>query len=422
MTQQNSEAGQSVTVPRIAYLLSQYPAVSHTFFLTEIEALRNRGFQIETASINSVAPPVDGFSPREDMEVRRTFYVKAISKSRMAARLFQVGIRHPAVVLRGIRAAITLNPWDLQATLYAFFYLIEALLVGDWMRSKGCNHLHVHFSGPVATVALIVSMGWKVPFSLTVHGPDDFYNLENYYIKKKIARAKLVACISHFCRSQLLRIAPPEQWDKFHVCRLGVDEAVFRPTEVAHSAEVTRLVSIGRLHPSKGQPILLMALLKLIERGMPVHLELIGGGADRTRLEGIIVKQGIEQHVTLHGPLSHIATRNILQQADIFVLSSFAEGVPVALMEAMASEVACVSTFVAGVPELISSTSEGLLVPPASVDKLAEALEVLIHDPVRRQAIATAGRSKVLADYNLSRNADHLANVFRSYGLGTLQC
>jgi glycosyltransferase involved in cell wall biosynthesis len=201
-----------------------------------------------------------------------------------------------------------------------------------------------------------------------------------------------------------------------------VDEAVFRPTEVAHSAEVTRLVSIGRLHPSKGQPILLMALLKLIERGMPVHLELIGGGADRTRLEGIIVKQGIEQHVTLHGPLSHIATRNILQQADIFVLSSFAEGVPVALMEAMASEVACVSTFVAGVPELISSTSEGLLVPPASVDKLAEALEVLIHDPVRRQAIATAGRSKVLADYNLSRNADHLANVFRSYGLGTLQC
>jgi glycosyltransferase involved in cell wall biosynthesis len=403
--------------PRLAYLLSQYPAVSHTFFFHEIAAMRTRGFAIESASINNVAPPADGFSSAEMAECERTFYVKSGSKVGMLVRVVGIALRHPVVLLRGLREAFGLSPWDLYETLYALFYLAEALLVGQWMREKRCSHLHVHFSGPVATVALLTSVAWDVPYSLTVHGPDEFYNIEKFYLPRKIVRAKFISCISHFCRSQLLRIAPPAMWEKFHVRRLGVDETLFVPAPHEDSS-ATQLVSVGRLNPSKGQGILLLALARLVEQGTAFHLHLIGGGEERAHLEQMVAKHGLHEYVTFYGATSHSRTREILAKADIFVLSSFAEGVPVALMEAMAMEIVCVSTYVAGIPELIDPGTEGLLVAPSAVDELSEAIASLIADPVRRRQLAAAGRGKVLRSYNLARNADRLAELYRSQGLG----
>lgn len=379
-------------------------------------ALRERGFVIKTASINSVAPPSDGFPDRELQEVSTTYYVKSGSKTAILKTLLSVLLTHPAVIWRGLREALSLAPWDLFAIGYSLLYLAEALLLGAWMKREDCTHLHVHFSGPVATVGLLTSVAWDVPYSLTVHGPDEFFNIDKFYLLRKIQRAQFVTCISHYCRSQLLRITQPAIWGKFHVCRLGVDENVFSPVP-REPGPVTKLVSVGRLHPSKGQAIMLQAIHQLKQKGIAVHLDLIGGGAYREQLQQMIAELGIEAQVTLHGAMSHASTRRTLQGADIFALSSFAEGVPVALMEAMAMEIACVSTFVAGIPELIRTGEEGILVAPSSVEDLRDAIEVLVLDPEYRKKLAAAGRVKALAQYNLARNADILAQVFRGYRL-----
>jgi colanic acid/amylovoran biosynthesis glycosyltransferase len=403
----------------IAYLLSQYPAVSHTFFFNEVIALRSLGLHIETASINPVSPPKDGFSSAELKECANTYYVKSGSKLAIMLRLVAITLRNPLAFLRGFREALSLAPWDIGSTMLAMAYLAEALLVGAWMREKQCGHLHVHFAGPVATVGLLASVAWDLPYSLTVHGPEDFYNIDEFYLKRKIEHARLVLCISDFCRSQLLRIVDPSLWSKFHVCRLGVDGEVFAPHPKDDTAYV-QLVCVGRLHPSKGHIVLLQAIGWLAREDIAVRLDLIGDGPIRSDLEALIANEGLESIVTMHGACSHARTRELLMRANIFVLSSFAEGVPVALMEAMAMEIACVSTFVAGIPELIKDGSQGLLVAPSSVDQLTSALLELTTNEARRVTLARAGREKVLADYNLSQNTMRLAAVFRDYIAGTI--
>ena len=401
---------------RIAYLLSQYPAVSHTFFLTEILMMRQRGFLIETASVNAIQPPADGFPPAETVEAQNTFYIKKTPKLEILRVLAKTIFTRPGVIFRGSVAALRLTPWDPRGTALAFFYLLEAILVGDWMRRKGCTHLHVHFSGPVASVAMLASIAWQIPYSLTVHGPDEFFDLSRFFLKKKITRAKFVTCISFFARSQLLRISAPEIWPKFHVCRLGVQTGTFAPVARGPSGHL-HIMSVGRLHPSKGQIFLLRAFSELLRRGHAVRLNIVGGGGEFESLQRFVTESGMSDAVTLHGPLSHAATRRLLGTADLFVLSSFAEGVPVALMEAMAMEVACVSTFVGGTAELIEHGKEGLLVPPSSEEALVGAMESLICDGERRVAMAREGRRKVLAKYDISTNIDGLVEVFEQYGL-----
>jgi glycosyltransferase involved in cell wall biosynthesis len=400
----------------MAYLLSQYPAISHTFFLREVVAMRERGFEIETASVNSIHPPAGGFPEEEMREASRTFYIKETPKPAILKILLGTLVGRPAVVLRGLSAALRLRPWDLPGMGYALFYLVEAILLGDWMLRKGCSHLHVHFGGSVATVGMLTSIAWEIPYSLTIHGPEEFYDVGPSFLEQKLRQANFVTCISHFCRSQLYKIAPVAEWGKFAVCRLGVQTDVFAPPPEA-GRETLHIVSVGRLHPAKGQMILLGAFRELFGRGLKIRLSIIGDGDGRRTLEEFIAANGLSGSVTLHGALSHPATRAVLGTADLFVLPSFAEGVPVALMEAMSMQVACISTFVAGIPELIEPGVQGLLVPPSSQEELAEAMASLITDPLRRKAVATAGREKVLSSYDLYTNIDRLIAVFEENGV-----
>jgi len=405
-------------VSRIAYLMSQYPAISHTFFLNEVLALRAHGLEIETASVNSIHPPSGGFPAAETEEAARTFYIKATPKSAILAVLLRTLFTRPGVILRGLSAALRLRPWDIPGTGYALFYFVEAILLGDWMISKGCGHLHVHFGGSVATVGMLTSIAWEIPYSLTIHGPEEFYDVGPSFLEQKLRLAKFVTCISHYCRSQLLKISPVAGWPKFHICRLGVQTQVFVPVPApGEGREVLHIVNVGRLHPAKGQMILLNSFRELHRRGLPARLSIVGDGDGREALRDFIQRNELSDSVTLHGALSHPATRELLGTADLFVLPSFAEGVPVALMEAMSMEIACISTYVAGIPELIEPGDEGLLVPPSSVHALTEAMALLLTDPGRRRMIANAGRRKVLSSYDLAININHLIDVFEQHGL-----
>jgi len=396
---------------RLAYLLSQYPAVSHTFFLSEIRELRKLGLTIEVASINRPDRSLSAMPEVESKEAEKTFYIKSAGAAWAAWIAAKTLLRRPRVFTRGLSAALRLGRWDLNATLYAIFYFAEALILGDWMRSRSLHHLHIHFCGPVATVGMLASAAWGFPYSLTVHGPDEFYDVEKFYLRQKVENANFILCISNFCRSQLMRIAAPEHWNKMHVVRLGIDPHVFFPMRHERELEGSlEILCVGRLVPSKGQLILLRACDLLIARGYSLRVRLVGAGPDRKLLEAFAADKGIP--VVFEGARNHKETRQLLGRADIFALASFAEGVPVALMEAMAMEIPCVSTSIAGIPELIREGLDGLLVTASSADALASAIQRLIEDRPLRRRLGVAGRKRVCEFYDLSQNVDSLARVF----------
>jgi colanic acid/amylovoran biosynthesis glycosyltransferase len=396
---------------KLVYLLSQYPAVSHTFLLNEIRELRKLGITIEVASINRPDRPFSSMPGGEQQETEKTFYIKSAGVAWAVWIATKTLISRPRVFARGLLAALRLSRWDLTATVFSLFYFTEALILGDWMRARGHHQLHIHFCGPVATVGLIASVAWGFPYSLTVHGPDEFYDTEKFYLREKVEHAKFILCISDFCRSQLMRVSCPAHWDKMHVVRLGVDPQLFFPSQQDREREgLLEILCVGRLVPSKGQLILLRACGLLLAQGHSLRVRLVGAGPTRDSLEAFAAQKQIP--VVFEGAKNHEETRRLLGQADIFALASFAEGVPVALMEAMSMEIPCVSTRVAGIPELIRDGIDGLLVPASSADALALAILQLIDDPPLRRKLGASGRRRISELYNLSQNALSLAHIF----------
>jgi glycosyltransferase involved in cell wall biosynthesis len=400
--------------PRIAYLLSVYPAVSHTFFLNEITGLRKLGFTIDVVSINKPGLPAGTTSEAEAAALKETFYLKAMKPLDILWVLLKILFTRPRVAVRGLRAALALDGWNLPASCYALFYLAEALLLGAWLRQRGHTHLHVHFGGPVATVGMLASIAWQIPYSITIHGPDEFYDVDKFYLRRKVEHALFVVCISDYCRSQVMKVSDPAHWSKLHVVRLGVDLQAFVPALPRDRKRRTEIICVGRLVPAKGHLILLRAVAHLLQSGLDLQLRLIGNGPERPNIEAFIAAHKLEESVVLEGALNHQATRQKLLQSDIFVLASFAEGLPIALMEAMAMEIPCVSTFVAGIPELIGNGREGLLVPPSSVEALAVALQQVACDHELRRRLTAAGLSRVRESYDLTRNVKLLSETMRA--------
>ena len=292
-------------------------------------------------------------------------------------------------------------------------YLAEALLLGRWMRRHSLHHLHVHFGGPVSSVALLAARAWQIPWSLTLHGPGEFHNETPTWLREKILSATRIFAISHFTRSQILRIAP-EAEKKTVILRLGVHPDLLAQP-LPHPGDPARPLEIlctGRLVSAKGQRILLQAFAALTSRN-PLRLVFIGDGPDQPALQSLAASLGLAAQVEWTGALDHASTLARVARADLFVLASFAEGLPVALMEAMALGVPCVSTFIAGIPELIENGKNGLLVPASDHAALAAAIQRLIDDPSLRQRLAERARQTVAEEYNLERNLDPLADHLR---------
>jgi glycosyltransferase involved in cell wall biosynthesis len=401
---------------RMGYLLSQYPAISHTFFLQEVVGLRARGMQIETASINRPDRPSSQLPAIEAAEARRTHYIKDGKEKRALRRVLGVVATRPDAAWRGLMAVLKVKGLTLRQRGFWLFYLAEALLVGRWMKQRNLTHLHVHFGGPVASVGMLASIAWKVPYSLTIHGPEELLNAKNYQLEEKIAQAQFVFCISDFCKSQLCAMTPASEWDKFTVIRLGVDPLVLTPPSrqgKSRRGDTLRLVCTGRMVPAKGHLVLLEAVKLLRERNVHLWVTLIGGGPELGQLMEFVKRNKLTDVVDFTLALSHADTLAQLRRADVFALASFAEGIPVALMEAMSLGLPCVSTYIAGIPELIRSGIDGLLVPPANPTALANALECVIGDPVLRRSLGSSARQRIINQYNLPLNQELLAHTFK---------
>lgn len=400
---------------RLAYLVSRYPSISHTFILREVRELRQLGFEIAVASINPPDRPASGLTEEERKEAAETFYVKAAGPAGAAKAVFAALSTRPGAFFAGLWFAVRLGRLDLSRVLFGILYFVEALILGEWLKRINIGHLHVHFATPGATVGMLVAKIYPVTLSITVHGPDEFYDVPGYYLPQKIAASKLLCAISDYARSQLIRIAPVSDWSKVEITRLGVDPAVFSPRPPREPGEVFEVLCVGRLVGTKGQRVLLNVTSRLLGAHRRIHLRYVGDGPDRAVLEKAVQELGISSAVTFEGPVNQDRIRTFYEIADIFVLPSFAEGIPVVLMEAMAMEIPCIATWITGIPELIRNGVDGLLVPPSNENALAIAITELIDNAELRFRLAKAGRERILDAYNLRPSVMRLAEVFQKY-------
>jgi len=399
--------------PPLAYLVSRYPAVSHTFILREVQHLRRLGHSIQTASINAPDRPLQTMESYERQEAQLTFYVK--QQGWLGALLavlywfFKAPLRLAGMLRKSLRMGKSGN-W-----LYGLAYAAEAAIVARWMQRKELRQLHVHFGNEGATVGVLVKHLNACQLTCTIHGPDEFDNVQGQNLPLKMQEANHVVCISQFAKGQLMRLSRPDDWFKLRVCRLGVDPANFKYAVRAADCTTVQLLCVGRLSPAKGQILLVEACAILRREGHDFFLTLVGDGPDRQRIEQSVARYALADRIHLTGALNQTAVRAHFAHADIFVLPSLAEGIPVVLMEAMSSGLPCVSTPVNGIPELIEHNHTGLMAIPGDVDSLAAQLRRLIEQPSLRRALAEAANAKVRADFDLQRNVAHLSSLFSEF-------
>jgi glycosyltransferase involved in cell wall biosynthesis len=402
----------ALPVRALAYLISTYPTLSMTFVLREVLALRELGFRVETASINPPDRPFNTLTAVEAAEARSTYCVKQHGLTGATVAKLQTVFGNFGGYWRGVRRAFRLAGLDLRRLYLNLMYFIEALMVGQWMKRKGLRHLHVHLASQAASVGLFVRTVFGFGYSLTVHGPDEFYDADRQMLAEKIRAADFLCCISSFARSQLMMLSPYEHWSKFVVSPLGVDPEIFAPKPERAAPETFEILCVGRLTPAKGQHILIDAVERLTQEGRQVRLRLVGSGPDETSLREHAARSAAGEYVIFEGAVNQDRIRDFYAAADAFCLPSFAEGLPVVLMEAMAMELPCATTHIAGIPELIRDGVDGLLVPPSDRDALVTALARLMDDAELRQRMGKSGRARVVEHYDLRRSVERLARIF----------
>lgn len=399
----------------IAYLTGDYPKISHTFILREVESLRAHGLKVVTCSIRK--PPAGEFKGEEELNARaQTFYVIAAASNPVRVLAAHAGflLRAPGRWFSSLALALRSRPPGLKALLWQIFYFVEAGVLAQHLRAQGVGHLHNHFGNSSCTVAMLASTLSGIPFSFTEHGPAIFFEAERWALDKKIARARFVVAISHFCRSQLMLFSDPGDWQKITIVHCGVQaEAYGRKVRGAFGK---RVIFVGRLDPVKGASLLIEAMARVVPDHPDARLTLVGDGPARVLAEKKVAQLGLEHVVTFAGFQSQGAVAALLDESDMLVLPSFAEGVPVVLMEAMASRIPVIATRVAGVPELVADGVVGYTIPPGDVATLAERIGRLMKSPELAAMMGQAGRQLVKSDFNIEKEGAWLAEIFRNGG------
>jgi glycosyltransferase involved in cell wall biosynthesis len=398
--------------PRIAYLAGEYPAVSHTFILREVAALRAQGLEVQTCSIRRTGPEHHR-GPAEQAAAQTTFNVLDAAKNPAALIGAQLAaLRHPGRYLRCLALALRMRGPGLGALLYQLFYFVEATVLARHLRAQNITHLHNHFAQASCTVALLTSELSGIPFSFTLHGPADFTDPRLWRLDTKIAHARFVACISHFCRSQAMMQADPAHWPRLQIVHCGVDPA--RYGTKPRTASAKELLFVGRMSAVKGVPILLQAFADVRTHHKDARLTLVGDGPERAALAARAAALKLDTSVRFTGYQSQDEVAALLAQSDVFVLPSFAEGVPVVLMEAMAARLPVVATRIAGIPELVEDGTSGRIVAPGDAAALAAALHDILSAPKVARAMGAAGRAKVAKEFDIDQEAAKLAALLRA--------
>ena len=393
---------------RIAYMTGQYPRATDTFIQREVAALRAKGVFVQTFAVRR-PPESEAGTAEQDAERLGTHYLVPCTPWGLVIAHLGLLVRSPCRYLKGLTLALTARAPGLRSFVYQILYFLEAGLVARQMRRKDLSHLHNHFASSSCTVAMLAAEVGGFTFSFTIHGPAIFFEPKYWRLDEKVNRALFVCCISHYCRSQVMIWAPPRKWDRLHIVHCGVDPGLFaEPHAGSNGAD---LMWVGRLAAVKGLPVLLEAVAQLKATNPAVRLTVVGDGPDRPMLEATARDLDVANCVDFVGYQSNAEVRRRLSATDVFVMSSFAEGVPVVLMEAMASHLPVVATQIAGVAELVDDGVSGHLVPAGDAQGLVGKLTDLLADPSLRSRMGLAGRVRVEQEFNIHSEADRLCQI-----------
>lgn len=393
---------------RLAYLVSEYPAVSHVFIEREITALRSKGCFVCPFSIR----------PGDPGRAGRTEQVRSLLGHHPLRYVAAVGgllLVRPAKFLEALALALRHRTPGLRGLVWSLFHLVEASLLAGFLRSEKITHLHCHFANSGATVAMLAADMCDLPWSLTLHGISETDPPAGALLPYKLRRARFVACASWFMQAQGMRMVEPIHWAKFAIVRCGVELSRLPAPRSGELSDVVRFLCVGRLSPEKGHAGLLEAFARLLRTGITAELSIVGDGPDRNWIEEQITNADIRGSVRLTGGLPEDATLREMAGCDVFVLPSLMEGLPVVLMEAMALARPVIASRVAGIPELVRDDENGLLFCPSDWSSLEQAMHRLAIDPPLRSRLGRAGRELVLSEFDINAAVEPLIQKFREF-------
>lgn len=398
---------------KLAYLTTKYPSVSHTFIRRELREIERRGHSVLRLAIRqSDSALVD---PLDKEEADKTIHCLSKSVWHHLWAVILVATKRPIRFLDAIRVTIRMGHLSDRGVMKHIAYLIEACTFLGILENHKIQHVHVHFGTNAATVARLIKRFGGPGYSFTVHGPTEFDSAIGFDLQGKIADATFVLAITDYCSAQLRRWSVPSDWKKIHVMHCTVGDDFFDAFEPLDPASRT-FTCVGRLTPQKGQLTLIDAFVQLITAGYDAHLVFVGDGELRTAIEQKISSAGLEERITITGYVSEFEVRRHITASRIMVLPSFAEGLPMVIMEAFAVGRPVISTYIAGIPELVLPEQNGWLVPAGNTEKLATALIEALETPARRlEEMAAIGRDLTFQHHSTVSEGDRLEKLLFQY-------
>jgi len=400
---------------RIAYLTGCYPRASDSFIRTEVEQLRLLGHEVHTFSVRR-ADLSHMVSEEVINEYKNTQYLLD-SIPKLFGAFFKTCLLSPVRMFQAAKVAWKTCSPGIKAIVWQLAYLVESSLLASHLKKLKIDHLHNHIGESSATVAMLSSILSGVPFSQTIHGPAIFFHPERWALGEKIARTSFTRCISYFCKSQCMTFSPPASWDKLHVIHCGIDKA-FLEQKQEIQLEGFRLVSIGEMVPKKGQLLLLEAAKRLVVEGIPIELILIGDGPLRESIEKKIEELDLVNHIKLTGWIGESEVREHILSSRALVMASFAEGIPMVIMEALSLKRPVISPLIAGIPELVQNRISGYLYPPGSIEDLTHAMKTVLLAPEKDLlAMGKKGATRVREEFNAEIESKKLADLFSKKGV-----
>ncbi|MEQ1484720.1 glycosyltransferase family 4 protein [Methyloglobulus sp.] len=396
---------------KLAYFVNQYPKVSHSFIRREILALERLGYSVERFALRTDKDEL--VDPLDQSELPKTRYILAEQPLKIASAFIKTFCSSPQLFFKSLKVAIRLGLRSDRGLIRHLIYLIEACVLLQWEKAAGIEHIHAHFGTNSTAVVMLAQLLGGVGYSFTVHGPEEFDKPEFIHLAEKIHHSRFVVAISSYGRSQLFRWLPASEWHKVKIVRCGLD-AAFLSQKATKIPEASRqLLCIGRLCEQKGQLLLLDAMKQLHDEGVNCKLILAGDGPMRNDVENRIAAYQLDNVVEITGWISSEQVKSLLIASRGMVLPSFAEGLPVVIMEALALRRPVISTYVAGIPELIQHGKNGWLVPPGDVGSLKTAMQELLNtSDADLETMGEQGFNAVFAQHDIEKEAGKLAALF----------
>jgi glycosyltransferase involved in cell wall biosynthesis len=404
---------------KTAYIMSRFPKITETFILYEMLAVEEQGIQVEVYPLQRERSSV--VHPEAKQYVERAHFHPFLSWQILLAHLYFL-FQRPGAYWGALWVLLRANWGSLRYLGGAFLFFPKIVYFARKMQAEGIEHVHAHFASHPAAAAFVIHRLTGIPYSFTAHGSD--LHRDQHMLREKVAEAAFVVPISEYNRKLILGECNGRYADKALVIHCGVDTQVFQPRAEATPYEQGQsrfmILCIGTLHEVKGQTYLIEACRLLRERGLDVECHFAGDGEDLSMLQQQVARANLTTAVVFHGRVKRDEIVQLLSRADVVVTPSVQscdgrrEGIPVVLMEAMGSGAPVVASNLSGIPELVKDGKSGLLATPGDASAIAAAIERLYREPQLRQRLGQQGRTKVLEEFDLSKNAIALANQFRA--------